>query len=98
MKNIIIVRSSHGLLTVDDITGRVVWREIDTDDQEAGDHLKSIDKFDLDEYTAHYKTGEIPSRLDILDLGYWYAKDGGIEYEEPAHDWRIEVVAMRGEN
>ena len=86
-KEFLLVESSHGTLVVDRTDG-VVIRELSTYD---GDELKDIVRFDLEEYKRYWKE-EVPKSLDILNLGYWII---GGAYEEPAHDWRKELVAQR---
>lgn len=54
-----------------------------------------IVKFDVEEYKKFYNVKELPTDQDILDYGLW-RKDG--TYEEPAHEWRVEVNKTRKEN
>lgn len=49
-----------------------------------------IVRVNLPEWKAYWGK-ELPKHFDILDLGYWIDKNGRIEYEEPAHDWREDV-------
>jgi len=85
---VISITSSHGEFKVDSRTGRVLERErYDLQDQD-GEFIDNLDRFDLREWVEHYKVhGDAKQDMDILDVGYWM-KDG--YYEEPAHDWREE--------
>ena len=92
------VCSSHGILMVHPFTGEVISRQIAEPDSEEGQDLASITRFDLTEWAKHYGEAQLPNQIDILDLGYWYTKDNTTQYEEPAHDWRIETAEIRKEN
>lgn len=74
------VGSSHGVLTVDSVTGHVI-------ECSGEDYITDISRFDLKEYTEYYGISEPPSYIDILDLGYWTRT--GV-YEMPEADWREE--------
>jgi hypothetical protein len=89
-----VVHSSHGKIYIDPVTGSV--NSVELYDPEADD-LDGIYAFDMAEFYAHYKyekPGTVLS-FDILDLGYSYFKNGKLEYEEPAHDWREELKDLR---
>jgi hypothetical protein len=92
------VCSSHGTLTVHPATGEVISRNIEEPESEEGKDLASITEFDVTEWIQKYGEAQLPSQLDILDLGYWYEKNHTTQYEEPAHDWRIETAEIRKEN
>jgi len=88
------VCSSHGVLTINAITGEVVSINLEEPESEEGKDLASIARFDLEEWKGKYQKSELPKSIDILDLGYWYGNNPE-QYEEPAHDWRIETEEMR---
>jgi len=50
-------------------------------------YLLSIERFNLEEYNAHYGVND-HAEFDILDVGYW-TRDG--EYEEPVESWRAQI-------
>lgn len=92
MENITI-SSTHGTFTVDRKTEKIISLDCpDLNDPE--NDLPNITDFDFQEWKEYYKK-PIPDSLDILDLGYHYKAHRGesviIEYEEPAHDWRLEM-------
>lgn len=79
----IAVNSSHGVVTIDK-NGYIV----------EGDLIEyNIKRFDVEEYKKHYNVDQLPSTIDILDLGYWYDE---IEYVEPDHQWRKEIKEELG--
>jgi len=83
------VRSSHGMLTIDAISGKVIrLQDLDPKEQH---YLHDIDRFDMHEYNNYYP-GNTDKFIDILDLGYWL-KDG--TYGGPEQGWRDEVKQMR---
>lgn len=88
------VISSHGTLTVDCKSGRVLDCYVREDDEDSR-ILKSIRYFAIIEWRAYYRKALV-STIDILDLGYWfdvYDKDGTLRaclYEGPVQDWRNE--------
>jgi hypothetical protein len=92
-----VVCSSHGVLAINTITGEVVSMNLEEPDSEEGKDLASIARFDVEEWKGKYQKPELPKSIDILDLGYWYGSNPE-QYEEPAHDWRIEAAEMRKEN
>jgi len=59
-----------------------------------------IVQFDLKEYNQYYNENDTDS-FDILDLGYWYRREGGsISYEAPEEDfrkWMLEEQKLRDE-
>lgn len=96
----ITVASSHGTLTIDD-TGHILSRQIDTLETESGSHLKSILRFNVTEWCGWYCKTDLPSHIDILDLGYWYMPkpDGVIwAYTPPESDWRNMMLELYGVN
>jgi hypothetical protein len=88
------VSSSHGELTID-ADGRITECRTDNDDPDGGLHLKAITRFDLGEWHRHWGKPE-NSRIDILDLGYWYIEPEGGEsfYEPPDAQWRKEIAEI----
>jgi len=79
------VFSSNGYLEVDRKTGKILSRNIVSDDE----NFPKIYIIDIKEFEQYYEC-EIMSgvSIDILDLGYWL-KDG--TYEPPTQDWRDEI-------
>ncbi len=75
------VYGSHGVLVVAAMSGRVLAYEPDGDTDYA-----DICFFNVDEWRRAYP-GEVPTVIDILDIGYW-TLDGA--YEPPVEDWRKE--------
>lgn len=67
--------------------GSVIKADIDPADC---DDLKSITRFNLPEWSSHWKR-PLPDSFDILDLGCWR----GEVYEEPCHTWRDDVRPQR---
>lgn len=80
------VCSSNGEITVDKENGICIKYNCNED-------IADIIIFDIKENEKyHNRKIEGGDELDILDFGYWY-KDGDIiKYEEPAHDWRKEII------
>lgn len=85
------VTSSHGELTINDAGFVIACRADNTPD---GQHLAAIRNFNLLDWLRYYKTA-LPSRFDILDLGYWYCAAPGIRYEQPEEDWRLIHTALQ---
>lgn len=82
------VTGSHGTLTVDCQTGRVLDYQHDDDDSE----YSNIERFDLEEWRSYYGK-ELVSSIDILDLGFWYYPNKLVRwpvYGGPEQDWRNE--------
>jgi len=69
------VYSSHGNLTIGRVSGDVLDKFIQSEEE----NPFPMHKFDLEEWKNHYKE-EVPESFDILDLGFWYGDD---EYESP---------------
>jgi hypothetical protein len=88
------VGSSHGELTID-TNGKVIRRRLDNEDTDGGGHLARIMRFDLAEWRKHWGNPEA-SRIDILDLGYWYngAKTADCTYVPPDSRWRSEIAQI----
>lgn len=84
------VTSSNGQIIADKETGECLIHECEID-------IENITKFDIEEYKKYHGFDEVQNDIDILDLGYWYKAKGTIEYEEPAHDWRKEIIELRNE-
>jgi hypothetical protein len=86
------VASSHGLITVD-ANGKIIGRRLDNKDVDGGSHIACITRFDLAEWRAHWGNPDT-SRIDILDLGYWYTKPGCNEplYAPPDAQWRKDIA------
>lgn len=83
------VYSSHGSLTVNRNTGEVLAWDCD-------EELSNINKFDIVEYMRYHHLpthADIPERVDILDIGYWYFSKG--EKYEPANEWRQEILKQK---
>jgi len=80
------VNSSLGYVCFHPETGNAIL------DCRNGNELDEIDRFDVDEYKKFYNVTEIPTNLDILDIGYWTKSS----FYEPAEaDWRKEVALLR---
>lgn len=77
------VSSSHGQFVID-CSGRILQV-----DDESGE-LPNVTRFDVAEWEKYWGR-KLDDSLDILDLGYWYDDKGTERYEEPAHDWRLEI-------
>jgi hypothetical protein len=76
-----IVYGCGGELTVSASSGHV----LEYDDMGYGDNEYAAIVFvNVDEWRNSHP-GDVPDRIDILDLGYW--TDTG-EYEPPKNDWR----------
>lgn len=91
------IRSSNGNITIGQ-SGLVHDIEDDSDDK----CISGIVKFDVEEYKKHYGVTELPTSIDILDLGMWISDNPenlfqDLTYDPPAHEWREEVKAMREE-
>lgn len=85
LRNLFVINSSHGDLTVDCETGWIVERRPDFT-------LNNIKKFDVEEWKKTYPTEVLTGmQVDILDFGYWL-KNG--EY----YDWRVEFVELSRKN
>jgi hypothetical protein len=86
------VPSSHGELTVD-AEGRILGRRLDNADADDGGHLARITRFDVAEWRKHWGNPQV-ARIDILDLGYWYADPESNEtaYAPPDAKWRSEIA------
>lgn len=83
------VHSSNGELKVNSKTGKVIKCDMSTD----GEGIDQIERFDIEEYKKFWNA-EITDDIDILNLGYW-TKDG--QYEEPADDWRKDLIERTGQ-
>lgn len=77
------VHSSHGDFSIDARTGYPMDALPET--------LPKILRFNLAEYADAYPKEPAPSDLDILDVGYWYSKNGKRHYEPPEPDFRARV-------
>lgn len=86
IENFIIVTSSHGTFTIHRENLEISLFE-SAHEEPTNEDIVCITKFDFEEWQKNYNS-EIPERVDILDLGYWYNGKSQLEYEEPAHDWR----------
>ncbi len=88
----LIVASSHGILRVD-ADGYVRSRSLENHDIDGGSHLALIVRFDLPEWRRYWSHPQ-PDRLDILDLGYWYASVEASEltFAPPDARWRSDVA------
>lgn len=71
------IASSNGTLTAFAETGEVLSCECDE-----GNELAEIRAFDVREYKKNHN--EIPDSIDILNLGFWYDRDGNLAYEKAA--------------
>lgn len=94
--NQIDVFSSNGSFVIKADTGEIISRQVEPN---AGRFFTGITKFDMEEFRKYYnyQIEEMPGRIDILDLGYWYMHDGWENYERPAQDWRDEFSKHKGE-
>jgi hypothetical protein len=103
MREPITVYSSNGELSVHALSGRVISCEL----EKGGDPLiKQIGFFDLREWKDYHETRDIPQRVDILDLGYWYGDKSLVSwahytcnrlspsYEAPVDDWRELMINL----
>lgn len=70
------VRSSNGNLTID-IYGNILKSDYTGENPPV--------RFDVVEWIRYHKQAEMPTSLDILDIGYWLV-DG--TYEPAVDDWR----------
>lgn len=55
-----------------------------------------IQRIDIAEYKKNYNISQMPDYVDILDIGYWYRRNGApshmaLDYECPCEDWRMEM-------
>lgn len=73
--------SSHGKLTFDTETGRVLVCSL-----ERSFGPKPV-RVDVAEWQARYPGESIVGEHDILDFGYWLRND---KYEAPCEDWRLD--------
>ena len=73
------VYSSHGNLTIGRVTGEVIEKVVESDEE----NPFPIAKFDLEEWKKHYQK-EVHDSFDILDLGYWDDEGAYVE-PEPFH-------------
>jgi hypothetical protein len=89
--------SSHGELTFDAITGFVLERELYEPQDDGAECLKAITRFDVIEWRSTYP-GEEMGEHDILDLGYFFARNGREGYEPPDHGWRADREDLRREH
>jgi hypothetical protein len=83
------IGTSNGSITADPISGDVTDMEV----YEGGESIADIKRFDFPEYKKHYDVDELPSYIDILDLGYWHGEGNDVSqwaYVEPTHEWRQE--------
>lgn len=80
------INSSHGTITADSKTGKVVSIDLTCNCKPNEQCINTIERFDVDEFKKTYKMKRMLSDVDILDLGYWI----GEKYEEPVQDWRDE--------
>jgi hypothetical protein len=87
------VQGNHGLLSVDCLTGLVLYYH---QYPNSGDTYEHITQFDVTEYLGTYPTENLEGRgVDILDIGYWYQVSDDIRlYEPPEADWRAEYRAQ----
>lgn len=85
LANAVHISSSNGGILADPKTGEVI--EISCENGE----LDNIKEIDFEEYCKHYGLEKPPQTIDILDVGYWYDKDGATRYESPCQDWRVEI-------
>lgn len=53
-------------------------------------------RFDFYEWLTHYQGRNIEDRIDILDLGYWYAHGDGVHYEPPEESYRRDHAVQQG--
>ena len=83
------VYSSHGEFTINEI-GHIIDANV------RDETLKAIDSFDVDEYLNYHNITSLPSRIDILNLGYWYKSDSKMIYEPPVSDWRKKLDEING--
>jgi hypothetical protein len=52
-------------------------------------------RFDVAEFLSYYGYKQVPSSVDILDIGYWYMVEGCLEaYEPPESDYRQPKIAI----
>lgn len=85
------VAGSHGWITADAETGRILRVQLnDFPFLSSEDSYARIIRIDVAEYQQKY--GNLPDKLDILDVGYWTEDDG---YEPPCQDWREDRDNMR---
>ena len=87
MRDLILIEGSWGELTVDAMTGIVLFYDpqgADLDDDNMG-YIK-IYRINLQEYRGYWH--EEPKDGDILDYGYW-TFDG--IYEPPEVSWRVQI-------
>ena len=79
------IRSYHGdiMIDYDGVISRELSRYYD-------DELKTITRFDAEEYRTHYNSIEGGSiDIDILDIGYWYKTPIGTLFKKPDSDFRF---------
>lgn len=96
------VKSSNGELIVCAITGNVIACEL----VEGGDtDIQKIRRFDIAEWKEFWELDELLPEMDILDLGYWYARSTSVynmyevmgiknKYEAPCFDWRELIINL----
>ncbi len=88
------VRSSHGVLTIDE-DGYVTECQRDNNESAGGGHLVLITRFDLVEWRRFWSATD-QAEIDILDLGYWYndPKTKTSVYVAPDAGWRKEIAEI----
>src|SRR5580700_5432696 len=88
------IGSSHGELSIEAI-GLVTQCRADNDDADGGRHLKPITRFDVEEWRKYWGD-PATDRIDILDLGYWYAdpEANEVAFAPPDAQWRPEIAEI----
>lgn len=82
------VYSSHGEITVELNTGKVLKVEVYTGCE--NESINDIEKFNVEEFQQHYNRQIEPDEdIDVLSIGYWSSNHG--QYTPPEQDWRNEV-------
>ena len=93
-ENLFLVTGSHGSISASRVDGRATDYDVNNHDQDGGGHYEQIERFEIDEYMAYFGLDEMPDSIDIVDISYWYDRDGEsvLEKFEPRHRSRTKFM------
>ena len=94
MKPTIDICSSHGILTADKASGRIIEVKAEQYDPHEPGELDPYVWFDKEEWLKYHRAQELPDALDILDCRL-LRRDG--VFEEAEDQWRLERRLCRAE-
>ena len=77
---IILIAAEPGGILIDGEYGNIVEINGDWDS-----HLMPT-QFNVAEYRNHYGVADLPQKMDIRDIGYWY---GDKQYQPPSDSFRL---------